>query len=73
MLGAGHGAQHVVERCADFDGDDVVAGHHDLADGDEAEIEHTVNHVLLEFGQVPKAAAGTHDEFELLGRMAGAG
>ena len=52
------------------DGDDIVARHHDLARDHGFQVEHAVDHVLLRFGQISEAAAGTDDQLQLFGGVA---
>ena len=57
---------------SDGDRDDLAARLHDFAHGEIVEIEHAVDHVFLQFGQVAGEPAGTDDEFEFFGRVAAA-
>src|SRR5258708_29593444 len=72
MLVLDHGGQHLIEGGVDRYRDDVVARHHDFAYGDVIEIEDAMDDVLLHFGEVSEPAAGTDDEFQLLGGVAAA-
>ena len=62
-------AQKLVQGRVGGHRDDVDSRRHDLARVDFPQPEQLLDRVLLECFQMPFAAAGLQDEFELLGRM----
>ena len=70
MLVFDHGGEHIVEGGLDGDRDDIVARHHDFADGEFAQVQHAVDHVFLGFRQISQAAAGGDNQFQFLRRVA---
>ena len=64
MLTLDHGFEHFVERGGHRDGNNLPARFHDFTDVKVIQIEHAVNHVFLQFGEVSGEAAGTDDQFE---------
>ena len=70
MLALDHGFEHLVERGAHRDRDDLAPRFHDLAHIEVVEIEDAMDHVFLQLGQVAGETAGTDDQFQLFGGMA---
>ena len=69
MLLLDHGVQHFVQSGVARNRDDIVARHHDFANRNGAQVEHSMDHVLLRFGQISQTAAAGDDQFQFLGGM----
>src|SRR5882724_4983029 len=67
-----HTLQGLFQQQVRRQGENIRPRDHDFARGEAVEFEHAVNHIFLEFGNLPEAAAGGHDEFEFVRGMDGA-
>ena len=69
MLALDHRVEHFVERGVGRHRHNLAARLHDFAHIEIVEIEHAMDHVFLQLGEVAGKPAGADDELEFLGRV----